>query len=169
VVYVDHDAAVISQLSTSLAGTPGVAAISGDLRQPGRILAHPAVLALIGAGQPVAVIMTAVLEHVADAEDPGGIVGAFTAVMPPGSQLILSHAAAGPSDEDASSVLGAAGSPFVPRGREQIAGFFSGLELVPPGVVSGATWRPGYQATDPRPVTFYAGVGRKPGAAGERK
>lgn len=170
VVYVDHDRAVISQLRTSLAGLPAVTAIHGDLRQPGRILGKPAVLSLFRTAEPVAVIMAAVLQYVTDAEDPGGIVGAFTQAMPPGSQLILSHAAACPPGADAagdaSRILAAAQAPFVPRGHEQVAGLFGGLELVAPGVVSGATWRPGYQAADPRATTFYAGMGQKPGAGG---
>jgi hypothetical protein len=34
-------------------------------------------------------------------------------------------------------------SPFVLRGHAQVTGFFDGLELVAPGMVSGAAWRPG--------------------------
>jgi hypothetical protein len=55
-----------------------------------------------------------------------------------------------------------AGIPLVPRGHAQIVRFFDGLELMAPGVVSGAVWRPGYAAIDPRGITFYAGLGRKP-------
>jgi hypothetical protein len=170
VVYVDRDPAVVSQVSASLAGLPSVAAIRGDLRQPDLVLRDPAVLALTDIGEPVAIVLAAVLEYVADADDPGGIVAAFMAAVPPGSQLILSHAAAGPFTagvaEGARAILRAANSPFVPRRREQVAGFFGGLDLVTPGVVSGATWRPGYQAADPRATTFFAGVGIKLGTAG---
>jgi S-adenosyl methyltransferase len=39
--------------------------------------------------------------------------------------------------------------------------FFTGLELVSPGLVSTAQWRPDEAALAPEPVDLYAGVGRK--------
>ena len=47
-------------------------------------------------------------------------------------------------------------------GVEEVARFFAGLELVPPGVLPGPKWRPEseYQAGGPGP--FWAGVARKP-------
>jgi hypothetical protein len=85
--------------------------------------------------------------------------------MTPGSQLVLSHAAsdhiAAGAVADATRIYETAAAPFVPRGQAEIAGFFDGLELMAPGVVSGATWRPGYLATDPRRTTFYAGLATK--------
>jgi S-adenosyl methyltransferase len=109
--------------------------------------------------------MTAVLQYMADADDPGGIVGAFLPAMPRGSHLAVSHAAA---DHLSAAAAGharrnfeTAESPFVPRGHAQVTGFFDGLELLAPGVVGGAKWRPGYQAADPRRLTFFAGLGQK--------
>jgi S-adenosyl methyltransferase len=165
VAYVDHDPAVIAQLDTSLAGHPAVRAILGDVRRPGSILGHPALVSFIDTAEPVAVIMTAVLQYVADEDDPGGIVGAFMSAVPRGSQLALSHAGGDGVPEAAAecarSIFETAESPFVPRRHAQVAGFFAGLELVAPGVISGAAWRPGYQAADPRRTTFFAGLGLK--------
>jgi len=55
------------------------------------------------------------------------------------------------------------GITLVPRSRAETEGFFTGLELVEPGVVPVLAWRPdpGSQA-DPLSAYYYAGVGRKP-------
>ena len=165
VVYVDHDPSVISELNASLADHPTVLAVQADLRRPSSVLGHPDLLSLIDMARPVAVILTAVLHFVTNDEDPSGIVATFTRAMAPGSQLVLSHAAsdhiAAAAVEDAGSIYGTAAAPFAPRGQAEVAGFFDGLELMAPGVVSGATWRPGYLATDPRRTTFYAGLATK--------
>ena len=66
VACVDRDPAVIAELSASLAGYPTVRAVRGDLRRPGGILSHPALVSFIDTTEPVAVILTAVLHFVAD-------------------------------------------------------------------------------------------------------
>lgn len=164
VVYVDHDPAVITELDLLLKSYSMVRVVLGDVRRPGSILAHPALVSLIDMSKPVAVILTAVLQFVADDADPGGIVAAAVEAMAPGSYLVLSHAASehgATAIEDAREIYSATAASFVARGHAQVAGFFDGLEIMPPGIVNGATWRPGYLATDPRRTTFYAGLGRK--------
>jgi hypothetical protein len=165
VAYVDHDPLVVAQLKSSLGGHPTVLAARGDLRQPSSVLGHPGLLSLIDMTQPVGVILTAVLHFVTDDDDPGGIVATFARAMAPGSQLVLSHAAGDhivpAAVEDAGGIYQTAAASFVPRGHAEVTGFFDSLELMAPGVVSGATWRPGYLATDPRRTTFYAGLATK--------
>jgi hypothetical protein len=162
VAYVDHDPAVISELDASLAGHPSVRAMLGDVRRPGSILGHPALVSLIDMAQPVAIIMTAVLHFVADDADPGGTVATFTQAAAPGSYLVLSHAAGEHvTVEDARRIYEMVATSFVPRGQAEIAAFFDGLEILPPGIVGGASWRPGYRAADSRGITFHAGLGRK--------
>ncbi|HET9254528.1 MAG TPA: SAM-dependent methyltransferase, partial [Pseudonocardiaceae bacterium] len=57
-----------------------------------------------------------------------------------------------------------AGMAFQYRTREEFARFFSGLELVPPGIVPMAEWRAETEP-DPRPApveaSAYAAVARK--------
>jgi hypothetical protein len=49
------------------------------------------------------------------------------------------------------------------RSPEQIAGFFAGLELVEPGVVSLTRWRQeASPSAEPDDVPGMCGVGRKP-------
>ena len=53
--------------------------------------------------------------------------------------------------------------PYHLRSPEQIAGFFEGLELVEPGLVSVPRWRP--DRTDgglPEELDAFGAVGRKP-------
>ena len=55
--------------------------------------------------------------------------------------------------------------PYHLRSPEQIAGFFEGLELLPPGVVSCPRWRPDPAAGGvglPPEVDMFGGVARKP-------
>ena len=56
-----------------------------------------------------------------------------------------------------------AGMRFVPRSAEEIQRrFFTGLDLVEPGIVPVRMWRPNSPIADPRNVFIYAGVGHKP-------
>jgi hypothetical protein len=51
----------------------------------------------------------------------------------------------------------------VPRSLADTEPFFAGLELVEPGLVPMATWRPDpSDSQDPRSVYAYGGVARKP-------
>jgi hypothetical protein len=50
VAYVDNDPVVISHARSLLAKRPGVIAVPGDMRDPGRILSDPG--AVVGCGEP---------------------------------------------------------------------------------------------------------------------
>lgn len=159
VVCVDHDPAVAEEMSAAPADSRGAPAIRGDMRQPDRILSDPALLSPVDMTEPAGVIMTAVLQYVTDEDGPGGIVEALMSAMPRGSQLALSHAAgdhiSAAAAEHPRRIFETAESPFGTRGHAQVPGFFDGLELAAPSVVSGATWRPGYQAArSPRDYLF---------------
>ncbi len=78
VVYVDYDPVVAVHAAALLADSPNVAAAQGDLRDPAHLLALPEVRALIDFGQPVAILMAAVLHFIEDCEDPWSIVDAYT-------------------------------------------------------------------------------------------
>jgi hypothetical protein len=52
------------------------------------------------------------------------------------------------------------------RTPEQIARFFDGLDLLPPGVVSCSLWRPSPSGGQPAPVDEFCGVARKPSEPG---
>ena len=85
--------------------------------------------------------------------------------MAPGSYLTLSHAATDGADQHVLTEIGAvyqdAAAPAVPRSAAGIREFFTGLELVEPGLVDVSQWRPDRRARATK-IRILAGVGRKP-------
>ena len=168
VLYVDNDPIVLAHARTVVAGTrPGtVAFILADLRQPEAILADPAVARTLDLGQPVGLVLVGIMHHLRDADDPRGILATLLDALAPGSYLVLSQTT---PDFDPEAMAGLAavsergGIPNVPRSLADTEPFFAGLELVSPGLVPLAAWRPDPRADqDPRSVYAYGGVARKP-------
>jgi|SRR5579875_1718157 len=170
-VCIDNDPIVHVTARAILSGTTDrVAYVLGDARQPKAILTHPELESLIDLTQPVAVLMVAVLHFVADQDQPGQIVAAFRDSLASGSYLGLSHGTSDlhPRDqvEQAQATYQRSTAPFVLRPRAQIAGFFDGWDLVPPGLVQVPLWRPDGPAPGPAELAkmgLYGGVGRLPG------
>ena len=118
---------------------------------------------LINLEQPVAVLCTAIMHFVSDAEDPARIVRTFADVMAPGSALVISHVVGGGDERrDAATREGAAiyaetTAPFVLRSRAQVSAWFEGFTLVQPGLVEADTWRRKGNGKAKAPIV--AGVG----------
>jgi hypothetical protein len=91
VVYVDNDPVVLTHARDMLRGLPGTMITSHDLRDPEAIISDSRIRGMLDFGQPIAVLLIAVLHFVADADDPAGIVSALLAAVPPGSCLVISH------------------------------------------------------------------------------
>jgi hypothetical protein len=167
VVYVDNDAVAVEHSRAILAGDDRTAVVQADLREPESVLSDPAVRALLEPGEPVAVLMVAVLHFVPDDADPAGLVARFRDGVPAGSYLALSHATAGEEADRAAEHRGLyqrTATPMTMRTRAEVARFFAGYDLVEPGVVYLPQWRPdpGEPAPDrPERITGLAGVGRK--------
>jgi hypothetical protein len=165
VVYADYDPVVVRHAEALLGGSLTAAVVRADLRQPWDLLARPAVRTLINLAQPVAILLVAVLHFVADHEDPWAVVNCYKDMMAPGSFLVISHVTTDHLSPNAArqaqAVYDGASAPGVPRTREQIAGFFAGLDMVPPGLVDVSAWRPDHIGSPPDPAVFYAGIGRK--------
>lgn len=112
----------------------------------------------------------AVLHFIRDEEQPERIISTLVDALPPGSYVVSSHGTSEymVGDETAKRVVGAYGQGGVPladRDSSQFAALaFSGLELVPPGVVVTTDWRPDSGAHRPPPseVSTNAGIARKP-------
>jgi len=165
VVYVDYDPVVISHAQALLCTTPEVSAIEGDLRAPENILANPALRAQINFSEPVAILLIAILHFIEDSDDPYRIVSTLKDSMPKGSYLVISHVTAdhvAPGvAQEVRDLYGLTNSAATPRGSADIARFFEGLEIVPPGLVNVAFWRPGWMAANPGRTIFLGGAGRK--------
>ncbi|GIF26180.1 hypothetical protein BJ973_003450 [Actinoplanes tereljensis] len=146
ILHVDNDPLVTSQA----AALPG-AYIEADLRKPRDILEHPS-FAFLDAGQPIGLMLGAVLHFVRDDEDPAGIVQTLLGALAPGSYVVASHAtweyvpAAVIPRLQASNADGR----FAPRPGSAFWAWFAGLEMVPPGLVSVAHWQAD-EEPQPRP------------------
>jgi len=145
VVYVDNDPVVSSHGRALLALDEQTAVVEADLRDPGAVLGEPKVTKLLDFGRPLCVLFVAVLHFVPDEDDPAGLVRRYRDVLPPGSHVIMSHAAV---EEQRNLQVGtayrsaSASAPFVARTREQVTSFLDGMEIVAPGVVALHEWRP---------------------------
>lgn len=91
VVYADFDPVAIAHSKAILAGNPAAAAIESDLRDPETVLAQAEATGLIDLGQPVALLLVAVVHFVHDDEDPWRLVGVLKDALAPGSYLALTH------------------------------------------------------------------------------
>jgi len=165
VAYADNDPVVVSHARALLCGDPGVCAIQGDLCDAHAMLGHPELRAQIDFREPVVILLTAVLHFIPDEDQPYRLVEVVKAAMAPGSVLVISHAATDDLSADAvkqvEELYAQATAPAVPRSREEIARFFDGLELVPPGIVDAACWRAGPLPVRPGRALVLGGVGRK--------
>jgi len=166
VAYVDNDPLVHAHASALLADNHTTVAVLGDLRDPDAILDHPTVRAVLDLTRLVAVLLVAVLHFLPDHDDPAGIVAKLRGAMAPGSYLVISHATADFHPELAAKVTKVyrqASAPLVLRSRGEIGRLFDGFDLVEPGLVQPAAWRPdGEGSGSPSAGGCYSGVGRKP-------
>ncbi|MGH3886531.1 MAG: SAM-dependent methyltransferase [Pseudonocardiaceae bacterium] len=145
VVYVDHDPVAVAHSGLILRGNNRAGVVPADLREPGSILTSPTTRRLLDLSQPLGVLMVCVVHFVPDDADPVGLIGQFRDALAPGSYLGLSHLTAdsGPVEMNALvEVMRSSRDPIHPRSKAQITEMFTGFELVAPGVVSVADWRP---------------------------
>jgi len=168
VVYVDNDPIVLAHARALMTSDPAgaTAFIQADLRDPDKILADPALRRTLDLGEPVALMLIAILMYIRDEENPWGLVSALVDALPPGSYLTISHPTADFSPDEVGGAVAAteeSGIPFTTRTRAEVAAFFDGLDLVDPGVVPVLAWHPdGYVPPDPRAAYYYGAMGRKP-------
>jgi hypothetical protein len=170
VVYVDNDPLVLAYARALLtSGVQGrTAYIDADLRDVEALLASPELRAAIDLDQPVGLLLIAIMHFVGDDDDPYGLVARLLAALPSGSYLALSHLT---GDFDAAAWEGVAavyrrsGVTMQVRSRADIERFFTGLEMVEPGVQVLPAWRPDPDAGEAPPdvqVSVYGGLARKP-------
>lgn len=166
IVYVDNDPIVLTHaralLSSDLRGE--TAYIDADIRDSEKILREAA--RVLDFRQPVAVMLLAILHFIPDEDDPYAVTARLMDAMPAGSYLVISHAS---SDIRSSAV--AAGTtrynkysvtPITPRTKVEVARFFDGLQIVPPGVVPLGQWQAGSTAAVRPNLPTHCALGRKP-------
>jgi hypothetical protein len=167
VVYVDNDPLVLTYARALLTSSPQGATdyLEADVGDPQTVLRAAA--ATLDFGLPTAVVLSGILNFVMDDAEARSVVGRFMAAVPAGSYLLISHPTTevnGEAVEESMRQWNESGAaPIRTRTVEEIRGFFAGLELLDPGVVTCTAWRP-----DPRHpgitevVSEFVAVGRKP-------
>jgi S-adenosyl methyltransferase len=170
IVYVDNDPMVLAHARALLTSSPQgfTEYIDADIRDVETLLASPPLRSTIDLDRPVGLLLIAIMHFVGDDDDPYGIVNRLLAALPSGSYLALSHLT-GDFDpaawEGVAAVYRRTGVTMQVRSRADIERFFTGLEMVEPGVQVLPAWRPeddaGAPPTDAQ-VSVYGGLARKP-------
>ncbi|RVX42620.1 O-methyltransferase involved in polyketide biosynthesis [Nonomuraea polychroma] len=168
VVYVGDDPVVLTHGRALLARQPGIAVVEGDVMHPADLLADPVLRQTIDLGQPVAVLLFAVLQYIADSSDPFRRVAELRDALPAGSHIVITHVVFDARPEIAEPIVDLyrkflGDVEGVARTREKVSTFFDGLELVEPGLVYVRDWRPEspFAAERSDKAWVIVGVGRK--------
>jgi S-adenosyl methyltransferase len=164
IVYVDNDPLVLAHARALLTSSPEGATdyIDADARETDKILQEAA--RTLDFTQPVAITMLGILGNVADYDLARSIVKRLLDGVPSGSYLVINDGT-NTSEEivEGARVSGEGGHPYTLRSPEEIAGFFDGLDLQEPGVVSTPRWRPEPSPSGlPAELDGFCGVARKP-------
>jgi SAM-dependent methyltransferase len=181
VVYVDHDEVVLVHARAFWDGVSGVLAVTGDVREPARVLEDPRCRAYLDLSRPVGVLVTGVL-HGLDDVAVDAALAQLRDVLAPGSYLALTQittpapepaALPGPTAArraraahraaatwEAARLYGELAGPCRLRTPDQVARWFDRWPLIEPGLTDVAAWRrlPG-RSRQRLPVL--AGIGRR--------
>ncbi|MGV9631104.1 SAM-dependent methyltransferase [Streptomyces sp. NPDC003487] len=164
IVYVDHDPVVLQHAHALLTSTPEGATdyVDADLRSPDTIL--EAARRTLDFEQPVALMLLGIAAHV-PGEHAYEVVGRLKDALPAGSHLVFCDSTEMFHAERMRAMVehwnAASDNPRVNRTPEELARFFDGFELLEPGLVPVAEWRPDPASTDRRDVDSFGGVGVK--------
>jgi hypothetical protein len=170
VVYVDSNPAVVAQSQAVLAGTGNAGVVCADLRDPQQVLDAVQRTRLLDLDAPVAVLLIDVLHHIPDTENPAGFIAAYIDRICSGSYVAIAHT----SDDDENLVTGLAmfrklyyqlAPPLTFRSPPQAPDFFTGLNIVEPGIVSLPLWHPDPDddlSSNPDHFPAWCGLGHKP-------
>lgn len=164
VVYVDNDPVVISHLRALAAkGDDHIDAVAGDVAKAAAVLDAVQATGLIDLGQPVCLIAAMVL-HFLDAATARQVTAAYIAGLAPGSHVIGTVGCGNPAiGEQITRTYNAA--RVFNHTAEDVTSFFTGLDLIKPGVADARASRPGWRTPAPfpqRPGQVLAGIGIKP-------
>ena len=146
VAYVDVDLVAVAHGELLLGAEKGVSVSWADLTRPESVLTAPGVTDVLDLSRPVGVLMFSVLQHVPDADDPAGVVADYRSRVVPGSAFAVSHLSGDDPRVDVEALREL--SSAYPRGEvthrsgSELAAMIDGLDLVDPGLVYAALWRP---------------------------
>ena len=164
-MYVDNDPVVHVHGQALLADAVTTEVVTADLRRPAELIELPEIQSFLDLGQPMGLLLTAVLHHVNDKEDPAGIMTALREAMAPGSYLVLSSFAwPGPEHpgeaqlvEEVERILRDQLGTGYWREPDVVQEWFGDWTLVEPGLVPLAEWRP--DGTGEPPLVVHGMIG----------
>jgi hypothetical protein len=163
IVYVDNDPLVLAHARALLTSSPEGAThyVSANMGDPGTVLKEAG--AWLDLTQPVALTFMGVLGHVVDHDEALAIVTGLLDGLPSGSYLAINDSIdTSEALEEALRIYEASGAvPYRTRTLEQFTGYFDGLELIDPGVVPVADWRPDPDVGRGPEIPQAGAVGRK--------
>ena len=168
IVYVDNDPMVMAHARALLTSTPQgeTRYLEEDLREPEKILAA---LDILDLSQPVGLILVAVVHFLPSQEQARSVLRTLVDALPSGSHLVMTHATTDLLTPELKAnwdeSLRSGRSDVHPRTRDEFAEFFTGLEIVDPGIVAISEWRPDpADEEQPSPVdaSLFGAVARKP-------
>jgi trans-aconitate methyltransferase len=161
IVYVDNDPVVLAHARAGLRSSAEGATsyLDADARDTKAIVAGAC--ETLDFDQPVGVIMIDILNFLEDAAD---VVARLAAAVSAGSYLAVMQ----PSRDERLTAAARrwnqlAATPVFLRDRDQVTRWFTGLELVDPGIVEVHRWRPAPGDPDyPDGMPLFGAVARKP-------
>jgi S-adenosyl methyltransferase len=171
VVYTDNDPIVLAHARALLQSRPEgrTAYVHADATEPEALLAAEELRGTLDFARPIALSLNALLHFVTGDHRAHDIVEHLKDVLPSGSTLAIAHVTAEFDPEGITRLIDtyrAAGTLAQARTHDEIARFFEGWELFPPGIVPSHEWRPdpgdGSESITNKVASCYVGVARKP-------
>jgi hypothetical protein len=168
VVYVDKEPIAVEHSRILLRDNDRADVVQADLRFPDDLLGRPEIAEQLDFDQPLGLLTLSVWHFVSDDYDPGRLMARYHAALAPGSYLALSHLTRDSASQTVNEVIDdlvqSTPETLYPRDRAQVIDLCKPFELVTPGLVGCAAWRPGgpgdFSDEPSSNTTVYAGVGR---------
>ncbi|MGW6461639.1 SAM-dependent methyltransferase [Streptomyces sp. NPDC055078] len=168
IVYVDKDPIVLAHAQALLTSSPEgrTAYIDADMRDPEAILGSPEFRDAMNPGEPVGLLLIAMLQFIIPPDDHS-LIRRLLDPLPPGSFLAMSMVTGDFAPEEVAKVTAEYNSRGIQvrmRTRDEVEALFDGLDMVEPGLQQVHRWRPGAddEGIDDRQVGMYGAVARKP-------
>jgi S-adenosyl methyltransferase len=162
VVYVDNDPIVLTHAAALLKSTAEGTCdyIDCDMHDTAAILRRAE--RTLDFTKPVAVTLISILHFVTPPERTKALVDELMAPLPAGSGFAISHPASDLHAAEIAEMIRRLNSMLTAkttlRSRDEVEQLFAGYDLLPPGVVPAARWRPDCDADARIPSAVWAGL-----------
>jgi O-methyltransferase involved in polyketide biosynthesis len=149
IAYVDFDPVAVAHSQALLAKRhDGLAAFCADLTDPGTVLAAPELADVLDLTRPVGVILGGVA-HFLPAQVMRATTAGYLSRIRPGSWLMISAGHAEDEDPNATIAPAYTAANTFRHSREEFMSFFTGTQIVPPGIAEARQWINGITAPPP--------------------